>query len=140
MTEPDREPTIGQPLEERPRLRPSKIAKTPPRDLVLRFIAGAATSVVAGVLSIAFGARIGGVMLAFPAILGASLTLIEEQEDSVDAREDARGAVVGGLAMVVFALIAASLFGKIAGALGLAAASAGWVLTALAGYAIAWWR
>ena len=35
---------------------------------------------VSGGVSLALGPRVGGILLAFPAILAASLTLIEEQE------------------------------------------------------------
>ena len=101
---------------------------------------GAVTSIASGMLTLAFNARVGGILLAFPAILAASLTLIEQQEDSADAREDARGAIAGGLALTVFAAVAAVSFGHIAGALTLAIAAGAWLGTAGLLYALFWWR
>ncbi len=83
-------------IDGRPTLRSAKVRQVRARDLAVRFVAGALTSVAAGAVTIAFGARAGGIVLAFPAILAASLTLIEQQENSAEAREDARGAVLGG--------------------------------------------
>jgi hypothetical protein len=79
-------------------------------------------------------------MLAFPAILAASLTLIEEQEDSVDAREDARGATAGAIALAAFAVVALLAFGHLPGAAALVLAAAAWLLTAGALYVLLWWR
>lgn len=140
MNEREPEPTIRDRIDERPGFSPGKVAKAKPRDLLIRFVAGAATSIAAGVLTLAFGARVGGILLAFPAILAASLTLIEEQEDSVDAREDARGAIAGGFALAVFAAVAALTFGHVPGALALAIAAAAWLLTAGMLYVALWWR
>ena len=73
----------------------AKLRELRPRDLLVRFLFGAATSAVAGAVAIVFSPIAGGVFLAFPAILAASLTLIAEEEDRTQAREDARGAAVG---------------------------------------------
>ncbi len=140
MTGSREEPTLGQRIDERPTLRPGKLRDLKPRALAIRFAAGAATSILAGVASLIFGARPAGILLAFPAILAASLTLIEEQENSVDAREDARGAVVGGLALAVFAVVAALAFTGLPTGLALVLAAAAWLLAALVGYAVAWFR
>jgi len=136
----EREPTITERLDERPGLDVRHIATVRPRELAYRFIAGALTSIGAGAVTLLFGPRVGGILFAFPAILAASLTLIEEEEDSTDAREDARGAVVGGAALAIFALVAALTIGHLAGALALLAAAVAWLLAALLGYALLWWR
>lgn len=135
-----REHTITQRVSERPSLRLQRIRGVKPRDLGYRFAAGALTSVAAGVLTLIFGARVGGVMLAFPAILAASLTLIEQQENSADARDDARGAVMGGCALVLFAVVAALTLGHVSGAVALLLATAAWFAGALLGYLAAWFR
>jgi hypothetical protein len=140
MNERNYESTVTQRLAERPSVSLSEIAHVRPRDLGIRFVAGALTSIAAGVLSIVFTARVAGLMLAFPAILAASLTLIEEQDDSVEAREDARGAILGGAAMGAFAAVAAITFGSMSGAIALVLGSAAWAGVALGGYLIAWWR
>jgi hypothetical protein len=127
-------------LAEQPKLDIAELRKTPRRDLVIRFLAGAVTSVVSGVTTIAFGPRVGGVLLAFPAILAASLTLIEQQEDGVEAREDARGAIAGGCAMAMFALVAELTLGHVAGGLALVIAAAAWIAVAFGLYFALWWR
>lgn len=134
------EPRLTDRLDEHPRLKASRITQTPPRDLVIRFVAGALTSVIAGIVTLLFGPRIGGVLLAFPAILAASLTLIEEQEDSVDAREDARGAIAGGLALALFALVVAVLVLHVPGGWAIATAGVAWALGAGGLYLALWWR
>ncbi|HEX4671578.1 MAG TPA: DUF3147 family protein [Solirubrobacteraceae bacterium] len=132
------EPGVTDRIDERPSFDPGKIAQARPRDLAIRFVAGALTSVASGLVTLAFSARAGGILLAFPALLAASLTLIEQQEDSVDAREDARGAIAGGFALAVFAAVAAVSFGHIAGALALAVAALAWLLTSGLLYAVFW--
>ncbi len=134
------EPTVTDRLSARPALQAGKIAGVRGRELVYRFAAGAVTSVAAGAITLLFGPRVGGIFLAFPAILAASLTLIEREEDSTDAREDARGAIVGGAALVIFAVVAALTIEHVAGAIALAAAAGAWLLAALFGYVLLWWR
>jgi Protein of unknown function (DUF3147) len=134
------EPSFSDRLDERPTFDAEKIAQTRPRELFYRFAAGALTSVISGAATLAFGARVGGILLAFPAILAASLTLIEEQEDSVDAREDARGAIIGACGLAVFAVVATLALGRMPGALALGLAGLAWAATALLGYGLLWWR
>jgi hypothetical protein len=134
------EPGLRDRIAQRPRVDLGKALKARPRDLLIRFIAGAVTSIVAGGLTLAFGPRVGGIMLAFPAILGASLTLIEQQEDDVDAREDARGAIVGACALAIFAAVVAVAVGHVSGAIALLIGAAAWLVSAVGLYALLWWR
>jgi hypothetical protein len=46
----------------------------------MRFVYGAAISVLAGLVGVVGGQRTGGIMLAAPAVLPATLTIIERQE------------------------------------------------------------
>lgn len=140
MSAVDKEATIRERVEERPSLELGKVREVRARDVGYRFLAGALTSIASGAVTLAFGARVGGILLAFPAILAASLTLIEEQEDSAEAREDARGAVMGGFALGLFAAVAALTLGALSGALALALATATWFVVALLGYVLAWLR
>ena len=140
MSTAQREPTVTDRVSEHPALKTGKIAGVRPRALLYRFGAGALASVAAGAITLLFGPRVGGIFLAFPAILAASLTLIEKEEDSTDAREDARGAIVGGAALAIFAVVAALAIGHIGGGLALAVATVPWLLVALLGYAVLWWR
>lgn len=134
------EAPITERVPERPSFRPGNVRQVGARALGVRFIAGALTSIGAGAVTLSFGARTGGLFLAFPAILAASLTLIEEQENSAQAREDARGAVIGGCALATFATIAAMAFGNLNGAVALGLATLGWFVVAMLGYLLAWFR
>jgi hypothetical protein len=140
MTATREEPTIAQRLAERPSLEGSKIREASPHELGYRFLAGAVTSVVSGLATLALGPRVGGILLAFPAILAASLTLIEEEEDGVDAREDARGAVIGGCGLIAFAVVAALALTDLAPAAALLLAAIAWTVVALGCYAVFWWK
>lgn len=124
----------------RPPLRaePGKVKDAAARDWLMRFAFGAATSAVAGIVSILAGPLAGGAFLAFPAILLASLTLVAEEEGRVKARDDARGATAGGLGLLVFALVGHALFGRTAAVLVLALGTAGWAVVAVGSYLAAW--
>ena len=140
MSAADRERGIAQRVAERPALAPGKLREVRRRDLAYRFLAGALTSIGAGGVTLLFGARVGGILLAFPAILAASLTLIEEQEDSAEAREDARGATMGGLGLALFAAVAALTLGNTSGAVALLLATVAWFASAFLGYLVAWFK
>lgn len=127
-------------VDEQPKLDLGKALKADPRGMLVRFAAGMLTSIVAGSLTLAFGPRVGGIMLAFPAILVASLTLIYRQEDAHEAREDARGAIAGGVALTVFAVVFTLLIGHTSGPLTLLIAAAAWVVVALGLYGALWWQ
>lgn len=140
MSSGDKEAAITEPVDERPSIELGKLREVRLRRLGVRFVAGALTSVASGLVSIAISARVGGILLAFPAILAASLTLIEDAEDSAEAREDARGAVMGGCALAVFAAIAALTLASFNSAVALLLATAGWFTAAFVGYRVAWMR
>lgn len=76
-------------------------------------------------------------MLGFPAILPASLTLIERHEGRQKAAIDATGAILGSVALVVFAVTATLTLSRFPSALALGAASAAWLLTGLGLYVLA---
>jgi hypothetical protein len=105
------------------------------KDLAVRFALGAAVSVIAGLISKVADPRLGGVFLAFPSILPASLTFVQEQEGTRKADRDAMGAVLGGLGLVVFATIGESMFTRYNSAWVLAAALGGWIVAVVVFYA-----
>ena len=105
-----------------------------PSGFFLRFVFGFAISIAAALVGMRFGQRLGGLFLAFPAILPASLTLIEEEEGDDPASINATGAVIGGAALVAFAATAAWLLPRRPPLLALAAAAAVWFGLALAVY------
>jgi hypothetical protein len=88
-----------------PQVNPGDVARRKPSDYLTRFAFGAGISLVAGVIGMAFGPVVGGVLLGFPAILPASLTLIEKKEGREEASVDSIGAIMGAVAMVAFAVV-----------------------------------
>ncbi|MFB6959740.1 DUF3147 family protein [Streptomyces sp. NPDC056309] len=113
------------------------VARTPRKDLLLRFGFGAGVSLLAAVVSRLFGSFVGGVFLAFPAILLASLTLVAEEEGLMSARDDARGAALGTLGLVAFAVVATVLLRHHSAWLALGAATAAWAVVSFGAYGVA---
>jgi F0F1-type ATP synthase assembly protein I len=102
---------------------------------VVRFVLGGAATVFTGLISSRYGASIGGLFLALPAIFCASATLIEKHEirrkreaglegkrrGEQAAALDAAGAALGAFGMLTFAgvfslLVERSAVGALAGA------------------------
>lgn len=105
---------------------PSGMKKTSWKGYAVRFLFGGAVTALTGVLAKAFGPAIAGLFLAFPAILPASLALIDKSDGEKQAGFDAGGATIGSVGLVAFAVVV----------LGLAARTSAWHVLALA--AIAW--
>ena len=114
------------------------------RDVALRFALGGLISAAAAVIAARFGPRAGGVFLAFPAILPASLTLVAKHHETrkrraglngtVRAKQaaalDALGAVLGSAGLLAFALTVKAMVTREPHGLTLAAATAAWLVTA----------
>lgn len=113
-----------------------KLRDATARQMAVRFALGAAVSIVAGVISKSVGARFGGLFLAFPAILPASLTFVEDKENRQMADRDATGAILGGLALVVFAAVGESLFHRRNSAVVLALALVAWLVCSFVLYTV----
>ncbi len=113
-----------------------EVRQMPRKDLLVRFAFGAGVSLVAAVVSTLFGAFVGGIFLAFPAILLASLTLVAKEEGLRRARDDARGAALGTLGLLAFALVATVLLRHHSAWLGLGAATAAWAVVSAVAYAL----
>jgi hypothetical protein len=98
---------------------PSVIGQTRWYEYAIRFLFGGLITAVAGIIAKKFGPGIGGLFLAFPAILPASATLIEKHEKQKKeekglrgtrrggeaASVDAAGSAMGSVGLLVFALI-----------------------------------
>lgn len=115
----------------RPRAEWGKVRAVRPTDLVVRFAFGAAVSVAAGLIGKIGSPRLGGMFLAFPSILPASLTLIQQKEGTRKADRSAIGAVLGAIGLATFAGVAEATFHHLAAPLVLIAALTSWVAVIL---------
>jgi len=111
-----------------------RLSHAKPNELAVRFAFGAAISVVAGILGKVVGARFGGTFLAFPAILPASLTLIQDKESNRRAGRNAIGAIIGGVGLVVFATVGEFALRSIEPYLAVLIALAAWIVVSLCLY------
>jgi nicotinamide-nucleotide amidase len=110
-----------------------KIGSVRPREYLIRFAFGASISLIAGILTLAFGPRFGGLFLAFPAILPATLTLLEKKDGLAQATADVRGAVIGSIGMIGFAVVAMTLIPR-SPLIGLIAALVTWAVVSMVVY------
>jgi hypothetical protein len=86
-----------------PRFQPGRIKEARFRDFAIRFAFGGTISVVAVLIGAVSKESIGGIFTAFPAILVASLTLIDKQQDREHASYDAVGAALGAVGFIACA-------------------------------------
>lgn len=126
----------AQPDDDRIRFSPDGIKKIGVRQALIRFAAGALASLLAALVSAFFGSKTAGPLLALPAILIASLTLIAGEDGLRAAIEDSRGAVLGGIGLVAFAVVVWQGFGHLATWLVLVLATVAWAVVSLLLYGI----
>jgi uncharacterized membrane protein (GlpM family) len=119
-----------------PRLDLAALRQQSARAYLLRFGFGAAISLVAALAGMRFGPHVGGLLLAFPAVLPASLALIEHRQGRHEAAIDARGAIMGAAALIAFAIVAAWSLGRLNLVLSIAAAGLSWIVAALVLYVV----
>ncbi len=114
-------------------------------EYVIRFALGGATTLVAGIIGDTWGPETGGLFLAFPAILCASVTLVESHERREKREHKARGrrrgtdaaaldtagAVLGSIGLASFALAVWWLAPRL-GIASLALGSLAWLLVSVA--------
>ena len=108
-----------------------------PRDYAVRFAFGAAISVAAGLVGLRFGPKVGGLFLAFPAVLPAALSLIESKDGEGPADADMQGGVLGAIGMVCFAAIVFGGLKSLGAPLTLALALAAWAVVSAGLYLLA---
>jgi len=114
-----------------PQIDPRGLGKTAIWEYVVRFLFGGTVTLCAGLIAKHYGASIGGLFLAFPAILPASLTLVQEHDGRRQAADDARGAVLGAVGSFVFAAVASVLVYRTSPVLTLGAATVAWCVAAV---------
>ncbi len=89
---------------DRPSVEVRSLRSVRPREYAIRFLFGAGVALLAALVGQLVSLRAGGLFLAFPAILPATLTLIQQKEGRRQAQDDDIGAIAGGVGLVVFAL------------------------------------
>ena len=103
----------------KPRFDRSALRQIKWHEYVSRFLLGGAITVATGLIAQRYGASVGGLFLAFPAIFPASATLLEKHERDKKLRAgiahsirgrlaaalDARGAAMGSMALAAFAIV-----------------------------------
>jgi hypothetical protein len=124
-------PTRNEPLVA---IELGALRKIRPRELAMRFAFGAFASLLAGCITLIFGARAGGLFLAFPAILTAGLTLIEKKEGKSAAVHDVEGAVLGAAGLAAFAIVVEQALRSTSLGSALALGLAAWLATSLSLY------
>ena len=101
------------------RFSPSSLKQGRWYEYLIRFTLGGAATVFTGLVSSRYGASVGGLFLALPAIFCASATLIEKHEirrkreagvagerrGQMAAAVDAAGAALGALGMLAFPMV-----------------------------------
>jgi hypothetical protein len=114
-------------------------------EYVVRFVFGGIVTALAGIIAKRFGAEIGGLFLAFPAIFPATATLIEKHEKRkkeeagqegtgrgrAAAGVDAAGAAMGTLGLAVFAVIVWQGLPQLKLAVVLTMATVAWLVTSV---------
>ena len=96
----------------------------------LRFAFGGLITAITGLIAHNFGPVVGGLFLAFPAILPASVTLIEDHDGERAAGASSLGAAIGSVAMLAFGAIVWALAPRLAGWAVLACALVVWFVVA----------
>jgi hypothetical protein len=119
----------------RPHASLAKLGKLRAWEYALRFVFGGAVTAIAGWLGAEYGLAVGGMFLAFPAILPASLTLVRQHDGRREALDNARGGRVAVVALACFASVVAASAEHLPLVVFLALALALWLAVAIA----LWW-
>jgi len=126
---------------------PSSLRESRWYEYVIRFVLGGAATVLTGLISSYYGASIGGLFLALPAIFCASATLIETHEvrrkreaglvgnrrGQQAAALDAAGAALGAAGLLAFAIVF-SLLVESSVLAAFAGASLAWLIVSVAAW------
>lgn len=117
-----------------PEFAPSQLKDTKAWEYAVRFAFGGAITVATGIVGKVWGPLVAGLFLAFPAILPASLTLVKEHDGRTQAVEDARGARLGSVALVAFAVVVVVTADRLSAFAVLTLAALTWLVVAVAAW------
>jgi hypothetical protein len=115
------------------KFEPAHLREIAPWEYAVRFVFGGAICVLTGIVG-AHWATYAGMLMAFPAILPASLTLVQEHDGRERAEQDARGGRIGVLGLAAFAGVVAIAAGELAAPTVLALATFAWAVVAVGGW------
>lgn len=122
-------------VQERVEVQPEDAHQTKGWEYVLRFVFGGVVTAAVGIIGVAFGPVVAGMFLAFPAILPATITLIESHRGKQEAGVDALGASIGSAGLVAFGALLWLLATRSAGWIAIATATIVWFALS----ALVWW-
>ncbi len=117
-------------------VRTERLSQTSAKEYAIRFVFGGVVTVGAGLVATRWGPVVGGLFLAFPSILPATVTLVKGHAKlSGAAGSDALGAACGSLGLVLFSVVGWTLSTSLSGWATLTLATIGWALGAVAAWA-----
>lgn len=118
-------------------LSTARTRQTQPREYLVRFVLGGLVTAAAGAVGLRWGPVVGGLFLAFPSILPASLTLVSHHSQLTRAAgADALGAALGSCALAIFGLLLWAFAASVPAWLLLLAASVLWLVVSVAVWAV----
>ncbi|MBD2097947.1 DUF3147 family protein [Trichocoleus sp. FACHB-591] len=109
----------------------SKLKQMRWSDYAIRFVFGGLVTMLTGVLAYRYGPSIGGLFMAFPAVLPASITLIEKHENIDAAGADTAGAALGSIGLITFAIAVWYFVDRWSASVVLIAATLIWLVVAI---------
>jgi hypothetical protein len=121
-------------------INPASLKETHWYEYLTRFLLGGAITAITGLIGHKFGAAVGGLFLAYPAIFPSAATLIEKHESekkeglTADPKKrgrqaaslEARGCVMGSIGLMVFAAVVWCMATSHSAAIVLLTAAAAW--------------
>jgi hypothetical protein len=111
-----------------------RLRKIRPLEHALRFCFGGAITAAALKLTEVYGPGVGGLFLAFPALLPATATRLGQHDSRRAAFDEARGTIAGSVGLVSFPLVVWIAAGKFADRTTLVLALGSWLVVS----ALAW--
>jgi Protein of unknown function (DUF3147) len=126
-------------------INPSSLKQTQWHEYFIRFLLGGAITAITGLIGHKFGAAVGGLFLAYPAIFPSAATLIEKHESEKKegltanpkkrgrqaASLEARGCVMGSIGLSAFAAVVWLMAPSHSAAMVLLLATAAWAAVAI---------